>query len=160
MKDMKRKKGDEPVVMNLPSKHKDDSTIVIRNDYAEGCFDISKLRVLECADMVAKGKSKNTIVKYVQDTYDISENQSLRYYAAALKYLLPPDEDGYRREMIAVNMNRLEPIVERCMETGDLNSLRLAKDTISEMNKVLGVTNNKVMVAKDGDKELIQISFD
>ena len=93
--------------------------------------------------------------------------QAKYYYQAALNWLIPDDMDGYKKGLIQANMERLEKIVEECIEIKDdarkgADYLRVAKDAIAEMNKALGVGNTRLQIAqenKEGEQQIISIDF-
>lgn len=119
----------------------------------------SELRVLQVADMICEGKSRETCIKYVMDVKGITATQAKYYYDAAVNYLMPDDLDKYQKQMMAKNFKRLEKIVERGMK--DDADLRLAKEAIAELNRMCGIGGNKVTMARNKEgEELIQITFD
>lgn len=124
----------------------------------------TELRVMEVARMICDGKSKATCLDYIQRAQNVGIQQAKQYYQAALNWLIPEDEDEYKRGLISANMQRLEKIVEECVLKKDdergADYLRCAKDAISEMNKVLGIGNNRIQIAqtKDGE-QTVQIEF-
>lgn len=122
-------------------------------------------RVMEVAKMICEGNSKQTCLEHIMEVQDCGIAQAKRYYQAALNWLIPTDMDGYKKGLLEANMNRLEKIVEECVKKKDdpkkgADYLRCAKDAISEMNKVLGVGNGRVVVSEsaEGDKA-ISIEF-
>lgn len=125
--------------------------------------DATVLKIMEVSKMVAKGDSYQNIIKTVSEKYDIGEKQADRYYNAALKYLAPSDEelDDYRKAMLKIQMNRLEKIMDKGIDSNDPQMLNVAKAAIAEMNKILfGNIQNQVTLNKnkDGDEQII-ISF-
>ena len=115
------------------------------------------MRVQELAELITKGASRETVQKYARDTYNIQERQARAYYTAAIDFLKPDDEEQYRNGLIQANLVRLEKIVEKCMQGDDY---KYAIAAIKEINNVLTPKSNQVTIAKDGENELIQISFD
>lgn len=123
-----------------------------------------EFRVIETAKMICEGKSKQTCLEHIMEAQGCKIQQAKYYYQAALNWLIPDDMDGYKRGLLQANMERLEKIIQDCVDKKDdrngADYLRVAKDAIAEMNKVLGVGNNRVVVSKsaEGD-ETIAISF-
>lgn len=125
----------------------------------------TEYRVIEVAKMITEGKSKQTCLEHIQEAQGCGLQQARYYYQAALNWLIPDDLPAYKQGLLQANLERLESIVEDCIKKKDDKShgsdfLRVAKDAIAEMNKVLGVGHGRVVVAEnaDGDKA-IEISF-
>ena len=121
----------------------------------------TEYRVMETAKMICEGNSKQTCLEHIMEVQGCGIAQAKQYYQAALNWLIPTDMDGYKKGLLEANMNRLEKIVEECVKKKDdpkkgSDYLRCAKDAISEMNKVLGVGNGRVMVSEsaEGDKSI------
>lgn len=122
------------------------------------------MRVDEIAQMISNGKSRQTCQQWIKDTYGVQDRQARAYYNAALRLLIPDDSkyDEYRKALIQANIDRLEKIIEVCIESNDANMLSQARQCVAELNKMLGVTSqNTVMINKndEGDEQII-ISFD
>lgn len=119
-------------------------------------------KILDVAKMISEGKTRQSVVSYLMDTYGYTDiSQPSKIYNAAVRHLMPTDMEAHRQELIEININRLETIIERGMSNNA--DLRVAKEAIAELNKMLGITGNKVAIGKenaDGTKEAIVISFD
>jgi hypothetical protein len=112
-------------------------------------------RVIEIAKMLSKGKSRQSVIDYAMSTYQINETQAKRYYSAATKYLLPEDMDEFRKGLIQANMERLEHIIEKCMEQGQW---KVAREAIDSLNKMFGVTGGvQVGIQTDNENNTQQI---
>lgn len=112
-------------------------------------------RVLELAKMLAKGKSRQSIMEYAMTHYDINEAQAKRYYAAAARYLIPEDLDEFKKGLIQANMERLETIIEECMARGQY---KVARDAIDSLNKMFGVTGGvQVGIQTDNENNTQQV---
>lgn len=101
-------------------------------------------RVFEVVDLIVKGKTKETCLKYVMDKYNIAKQMANEYYIASIEYLLPKDVDKHRKQLIEKNLVRLEKIVEKTM---DRENYRDAINAIKEINRVINPNNNTVEVA-------------
>lgn len=118
-----------------------------------------ELMILDVAKMIAEGKSRQTCIQYVQEVRGVCLDQAKNYYESAVNYLLPRDEESYRTKLLAINVARLERIIEKGMT--DDRDLRLAKDAIAEMNKMLLPTQKGITQVKQADgSEIITINFD
>lgn len=121
----------------------------------------TEYRVISVAKMITEGKSKQTCLDYIQDAQGCGLQQARMYYQAALNWLIPDDLPAYKQGLLAANLERLEKIVEDCVAKKDdrhgSDYLRVAKDAIAEMNKVLGVGHGRVVVSEntDGDKAVV-----
>lgn len=102
----------------------------------------TQIKVEEAAKMITDGKGMNDVIEFIQGKYGISYEQSRHYWVAACRYLVA-DMDETREALVRQNLQRLEKIVNECMEEKDY---KLAKETISEMNKMLGVGKDGVQV--------------
>ena len=94
------------------------------------------VRAEEMAKLVSQGKSRETIIQASMEKYGIKRAQAQRIWCAAVEFLMPDDEDAYRKKLIQANFERLETIIERALET---NQLKVARDAIDSMNKMLGI---------------------
>ena len=111
---------------------------------------ISVVKVLELAKMLSKGKSRQTIIEYAMSHYNVSEVQAKRYYVAASKYLIPDNLDEYRKGIIQQNMERLETIIEKCMED---RQWKTAREAIDSLNKMFGINGSGIQVGIHTDNE-------
>lgn len=101
-------------------------------------------RVQTIAEMIVSGKSRSSIQSFIRNEYGVKERQARAYYSAAMKYIQPDDEDEYRKGLIQANLERLEMIVERCMDGENYSS---AISAIKEINSIISPKNNTVEVA-------------
>lgn len=125
----------------------------------------TETRVLQVAKMITEGKSKQTCLEFVQNAQGCGLQQAKYYYQAALNWLVPDDLDDYKRGLIQANVERLEKIIEECINKKDdarrgSDYLKTAKEAISELNRMLGVGSNRIQLAqnKEGD-QMISIEF-
>ena len=122
----------------------------------------TEMKILDVAKMISEGKTRQSVVNYLIDTYGYTDiSQPSKIYNAAVRHLMPKDLEAHRQELIEINIKRLETIIERGMTNN--TDLRVAKEAIAELNRMLGITGNKVAIGKegpDGSKEAIVISFD
>ena len=121
------------------------------------------LRVQQVAKWISEGASSKSIMNRVMETYDIKYDQAQKYFNAALRYLAPTEEEmqAFKQSMWKVQIDRLEKIMEKGINSEDPQLLRLAKDCISELNKLLGMTQgDKVTIANNKEGEqIIEIKF-
>lgn len=116
----------------------------------EGLTPATIMRLQDVATQLSEGKSRATIIKYLQDKYEIAYDTAKDYYQDGVKYLLPEDENEYRQELIQVNIERLELIYQRAVEEGDWKN---AKEAVAELNKIAGVNGNNVQIGYRSDKD-------
>lgn len=113
-------------------------------------------RVMQIAERVSKGESRMGLQQWMQENWKIGDRQARAYYMAAVRYLIPDNEDEYRKGLIQANLNRLETIVENTMNG---KNYQAAIQAIREINRVLGVeAKNTVEVATEGPA-VFKISF-
>ncbi len=101
-------------------------------------------RVFEVADMIVKGKTRQTCIAHLREKYNISPKIADTYYCASIEYLMPKDVDKHRNQLIEKNLIRLEKIIEKTM---DRENYRDAINAIKEINRVINPNNNTVEVA-------------
>lgn len=104
----------------------------------------SEKRVFEVADMIVAGKTRETCIKHLTETYNISNRIADDYYIASIEYLMPKDVDKHRKQLIEKNLKRLEKIVEKTM---DRDNYRDAINAIKEINRCIQPDKNTVEVA-------------
>lgn len=119
-------------------------------------------RVQEISEKICKGESRGTIQAYIKEAYSVGDRQARAYYSAAMKYLMPDDEEEYRKGLIQANLDRLEQIVQETMKEGsNPKSYQVAVQAIKAINDIINPKQNSVTVAKDNNgNEAIVISFD
>jgi hypothetical protein len=118
-------------------------------------------RVLDIADMIIEGEPRYKLIERIKEKYNIKYQMAVRYYDAALRYLVPSEEEqeGFREKMQAKLLARYEALYKDAV---DRHSTKIAKEILDSMAKVYGVAGgDKVIVREDqqGNKE-ITISFD
>ena len=118
-------------------------------------------KICVVAEMISKGMSRVSVQKWIVDNYGVCDRTARHYYKAGLKLLIPNAEefDEYKKAMLQVNIDRLEKIIEGCID-GTTADKKVAKECISELNKIIGVGGNSVTIARNDDEEIIHISFD
>lgn len=118
-------------------------------------------KIQEAAKMLSKGKSRATIIEWLIDTYGYSPQTAARYYESAVIYLIPDDDEEYRRNLVKANTTRLETIYERAMEE---RQYKVAREAIAELNKMAGIKGEGVQIGvqtdKQNDTQQIIIKFD
>lgn len=118
-------------------------------------------KIQEAAKLLAKGKSRATIIEWLMDTYGFAPTTAARYYESAVLYILPDDDEQYRQNLIKANTTRLETIIERAMEE---RQYKVAREAIAELNKMAGIRGEGVQVGintdKQNDTQQIIIKFD
>ena len=116
-------------------------------------------RINEVAKKIVKGEPKTNILEYIQKKWNLSLDQARRYYYCACRSLIPEDQEEYRQALIQNNIERLEKIIEEGMK--DNANLRVAKEAISELNKMLGIGGNKVVISNDSQNntQTIEVNF-
>lgn len=123
------------------------------------------LKVQQVAKWISEGASSKSIMNRIMETYDIKYDQAAKYYNAALRYLAPTEEEIqiFKENMWKIQIDRLEKIMDKGIDSNDPQMLRVAKDCIAEINKLLGMTQgDKVTIAnnKDTGEQIIEIKFD
>ena len=117
-------------------------------------------KILQIAKMLSQGKSRQTCVEYAMDKFGVSEVVAGKYYKAAAKYLVPDNLEEYRKGLIQANIERLERIVEECMEG---KQYKIAREAIDSLNKMLGITGGVqvgIQTDKENNTQQVIIKFD
>lgn len=122
----------------------------------------SKITRLQVQDMVADGKSRASIMKFLTDQ-GMAKSTAENIYYQALKDMTPSPDllDDYKKGIIQVNLGRLEKIIDETIG-GNYQNKQVALKAIAEINKMLGINDtNSVTIAnnKEGD-QIIQIKFE
>lgn len=122
-----------------------------------------KVTYMTIQDMIAQGKSRQSIIKYLTDQGTNISTANKLYYEA-LKDIQPDPNllDDYKKGMIQQNLDRLEKIIDDCIDKESYQNKQVAIKAIAEINKMLGLSEgNNVTIAqnKDGD-QIINIRFD
>ena len=103
-------------------------------------------RVTNLAKMLSEGMSRKNAQEWIMTHYDVSGRQARAYYSAALRYLIPDNEEEYKRGLIQANINRLETIIERTMAEGSAD-YKSAIAAIKEINRLVAPNENTIEVA-------------
>ena len=103
-------------------------------------------RIISLAKMISEGMSRKNTQEWIMTHYDVSARQARAYYSAALRYLIPDNEEEYKRGLIQANINRLETIIERTMAEGSAD-YRSAIAAIKEINRLVAPNENSIEVA-------------
>ncbi len=116
----------------------------------------------EVLDMLAQGKTRNTILKRLENT-GMSTSNARTLYNNAIREFAPDTNllDDYKRALIQQNLDRLERIIEETI-SGDTQEKKVALQSIDILNKMVGVytSGNNVTINKnqEGDEQIV-ISF-
>ena len=103
-------------------------------------------RVTALAKMISEGMSRKNVQEWIMTHYDVNGRQARAYYSAALRYLIPDNEEEYKRGLIQANINRLETIIERTMAEGSAD-YKSAIAAIKEINRLVAPNENSIEVA-------------
>lgn len=114
-------------------------------------------RIERAAEMIGKGTGKAEIIETFQKDYGISYDQARRYYICGCRYLIPDDQEGYRKALIQHNVERLEKIIDEGMK--DNANLRVAKEAISELNRMLGLGAGNVVIKSDAENKTQEVTI-
>lgn len=114
-------------------------------------------RIERAAEMIGQGVTKGDIIATFQNDYSLSYDQARRYYICGCRYLIPDDQEGYRKAIIQHNVERLEKIIDEGMK--DNANLRVAKEAIAELNKMLGLTGNNIVIKNDAENKTQEVTI-
>lgn len=123
---------------------KDEKDIMLRPSMEWEATPQTVERVMEVSNMIVKGGSRQTIQNDIMQKWEVGDRQARAYYSAAMRYLIPNDEDEYKRCLIQANIDRLEEIIQRTMNDDDYKNAIAA---IKEINRIIAPNNkNEVEV--------------
>lgn len=135
-----------------------------KNNNPEHIVAINRLVLnMQVQELISSGLTRQQIISELRDQ-GLSYDQSLRAYNAALRDMAPEPDflDDYKRGIIQLNLDRLEKIINETIG-GNFQSKAVALKAISEINKMIGVTDgNKVTIAqkdKNDNQQIIEIDF-
>lgn len=138
-----------------------DKNIKLQTNSSSSATAATVRRVIEIADKIIQGEPRYKLLKYISKAYGVAEPQAKRYYDAALKYLVPSEEEqaDFREKMRAKLLARYEELYQGAVEN---RNTKIAKEVLDSMAKIYGLSGgDKVSIKEDmdGSKE-ITISFD
>lgn len=122
-----------------------------------------KVTYMTIQDMIAQGKSRQSIIKYLTDQGINQKTASCLYYEA-LKDMTPSPDllDDYKKGIVVQNLDRLENIINNTL-SGNTGDKKVALQAIDTLNKMIGAYagNNGVTINKDNQgNEQIIIKFE
>lgn len=138
----------------LIAKRIEDRSISLPNSQGRTPTPQTQYRIAQMATSLSQGMSRLNAIQTYAENWDISEKQAEEYYSAALKYLLPLDMDDYKKGLIQANIDRLEAIIEDTMGVGG-NQYTNAINAIKELNKMLGLGDNKMVAVETPDTKFV-----
>ena len=134
----------------MPKEPKVNSSVNMQKSRNKTAEPATVMKVQEAARMISDGKSRATIIETLQDKYHIGYDQAKHLYGAGIRFLIPEDEDKYRKELIVKNIARLETIIENTMND---RQWKVAREAIDSLNKMIGIGNGGFQVAVQNDAE-------
>lgn len=140
--------------LELISKRIEDRSISLPNSQGRTPTPQTQYRIAQMATSLSKGMSRVNAIRTYAEEWGISSKQAEEYYSAALKYLLPLDMDDYKKGLIQANIERLEAIIEDTMGRGG-NQYTNAINAIKELNKMLGLGNDKMVAVETQDTKFV-----
>lgn len=145
-----------PKVSDIPKRGKDITVMEPLQSKNQVAKADTIVKVKLVAKMITKGKTRETCLDYIMENFGVGEAQAVNYYQSALHFLTPTEEEKER--LIDKNFARLETLYEEAYERHNYKECR---ELIAEINKMAGITGNKVQIARNKEgEELISISFD
>lgn len=115
----------------------------------------TNLRVLQLADDIVKGISRQSLKTKYAKKWNIDTRVFNNYYTAALKFITPTDMAEYKDGLIQANFERLEKIAEEGMKSNSAVMKATAINAIKEMNKMLGVGDGKMVAVETPDTKFV-----
>ena len=142
----KKKASNSKKIWRPSNMEKDEKDILLRPTEQWTTTPQTIERVTALAKMLSEGMSRKNAQEWIMTHYDVSGRQARAYYSAALRYLIPDNEEEYKRGLIQTNINRLETIIERTMAEGSAD-YKSAITAIKEINRLVAPNENTIEVA-------------
>lgn len=115
----------------------------------------TRYRVKEVAKRIAKGKTRDYCLDFIQETYKLSEQQSIKIYNSAMKYLIPTEPE--QQEMIRAKLYaRYEDLYEQAIEA---KNFKVAREVLDSEAKIAGLVSGTKIGVKTENEEIV-IAFD
>ena len=142
----KKKATNAKKIWRPSNMEKDEKDILLRPTEQWTTTPQTTERIISLAKMISEGMSRKNVQEWIMAHYDVSGRQARAYYSAALRYLIPDNEEEYKRGLIQANINRLETIIERTMAEGSAD-YKSAIAAIKEINRLVAPNENSIEVA-------------
>lgn len=142
----KKKATNAKKIWRPSNMEKDEKDILLRPTEQWATTPQTIERVTSLAKMLSEGMSRKNAQEWIMTNYDVSARQARAYYSAALRYLIPDNEEEYKRGLIQSNIDRLETIIERTMAEGSAD-YKSAIAAIKEINRLVAPNENSIEVA-------------
>ena len=142
----KKKATNAKKIWRPSNMEKDEKDILLRPTEQWTTTPQTTERIISLAKMLSKGMSRKSAQEWIMTNYDVSARQARAYYSAALRYLIPDNEEEYKRGLIQSNIDRLETIIERTMAEGSAD-YKSAIAAIQEINRLVAPNDNSIEVA-------------
>ena len=142
----KKKASNSKKIWRPSNMEKDEKDILLRPTEQWTTTPQTIERVTNLAKMISEGMSRKNVQEWIMTHYDVSARQARAYYSAALRYLIPDNEEEYKRGLIQSNIDRLETIIERTMAEGSAD-YKSAIAAIKEINRLVAPNENSIEVA-------------
>lgn len=133
-----------------PGKSRYDSVTLepSRGDNA-GPDTLAKIKAV--AKMISKGKSRLTCLEYIQENYNVGENQAKKYYWAALDYLKLDNDDQEAERLRTKLITLLESQIEELNSKESVEARKAAQSAADLIAKLTALYTDKKEVKVQGD---------
>ena len=129
--------------------------------FLEGTLPETVMKVQTAAKMISAGKTRATVMEFLQTEYGIAPSTAKQYYNDAVHYLLPDNDEEFKANLIKINYERLDKIIQESMAAGNY---RVAREAIDTQNKMCGIHQNGITVGVATDQknntQQVVIKFD
>lgn len=142
----KKKASNSKKIWRPSNMEKDEKDILLRPTEQWTTTPQTTEKIISLAKMISEGMSRKNLQEWIMANYGVGDRQARAYYSAALRYLIPDNEEEYKRGLIQANINRLETIIERTMAEGSTD-YKSAIAAIKEINRLVAPNENSIEVA-------------
>lgn len=108
-------------------------------------------KIKAVAKMISKGKSRLTCLEYIQENYNVGENQAKKYYWAALDYLRLENDDQEAERLRTKLITLLENQIEELNSKESVEARKAAQSAADLIAKLTALYTDKKEVKVQGD---------
>lgn len=116
-------------------------------------------KLMYIVKLIAQGKSKIHCVDYITKEYGVSESTAIKYYDAAVTFLIPEDGSVQKEKSIAILQTRYEQLYEKAYGEGQYKTARDILDSLAKLQGLIGGNSVKIAETAEGDR-FIEVKFD
>ena len=110
---------------------------------------LAKIKTI--AKMISKGKSRLTCLEYIQENFNVGEQQAKKYYWAALDYLKLENDDQEAERLRTKLITLLESQIEDLEQRDSVEARKAAQSAADLIAKLNALYTDKKDIRVSGD---------